>query len=242
MTEIGEKVNQANIKFEKGTCPFCNKPEHPWEGPKKKKVDISKIKSKPKKLGCGSLKPKESEGKYGRARHHMIPVHQCYTRLWRIAEMGESVGYDINGKQNGIPLPTVWNKYNVDGVSVNFGDIKDEAKKNEIRWAAMKATGAQWHVGNHHYDVPEKEDTTEDMDDEGELNHQPYDSVVLRKLLKIADKVVSKNFCETEDQDKVKLLLDELCKQIKKNLNAFGDNPKNSYPYYVSRVALDYEN
>jgi len=235
MTEIGEKVDQANIKLEKGTCPFCNKAEHPW--PEKKKVDISKIKSSPKKLGDDSLAPEESEGKYGRARHHMVPVHQCYTRLRRIAEMGQSAGYDINGKQNGIPLPTVWNKYNVDGISVNFGDIKDEAKKNEIRTAAMNETGAQWHVGNHHYDIPEKEDATENMEDEGELDHKPYDSAVLRELLKISDRVVSANLCDTEEQDKIKPLLDGLCDEIRERLDAFKDNPKNSFPYYVSLAA-----
>ena len=117
------------------------------------------------------------------------------------------------------------------------GDITDEAKKNEIRWAAMKATGAQWHVGNHHYDIPEKEDSTENMEDEGELDHKPYDSVVLRELLKISDRVVSANLCDTEEQNKIKPLLDELCDEIRKRLDAFKDNPQNSFPYYVSLVA-----
>ena len=240
MSQIGELVEKANEEFGKDKCPFCNQNEHPW--PKKKKVDINKIRSKPRSLGCGNLSPKQSRGKYGRARHHMIPVHQCYTKLHRIAAMGQSVGYNINGKQNGIPLPTVWNKYKISGKSelVNFGEIKEEDKKNKIRWTAMKKTGAQWHVGNHHYDMPDKEEQTEDMDDEGELDHEPYDSVVLRKLLKIADKAVSAHLCETNNQDKIKKALDGLCKEIKDGLNAFKDNPDNSKPYYVSKVALDY--
>jgi len=241
VSQIGEKVDKSNEEFIKDTCPFCNQPEHPW--PEKKEIDISKIESKPRSLGCGNLTPKQSKGKYGRARHHMIPVHQCYTRLRRIAAMGQSVGYNINGSQNGIPLPTAWNKYKVDGLPepINFGDIEDEEVKDKIRNDAMKTTGAQWHVGNHHYDIPKKEDTTEDMEDEGELDHHPYDEVVLSKLLKIADKAVSSNLCDTKDQNKIQSALDKLCKDIETALNLFKNKPKDSYPYFVSIWAKNYE-
>lgn len=170
----------------------------------------------------------------------MIPAKQCYTKLHRIAAMGQSVGYNINGEQNGIPLPTVWNKYKVNGKSVNFGKIDDENEKDKIRFAAMKATGAQWHVGNHHYDMPEAEDKTDDMTDEGELDHLPYDEVVLKELLKIADKAVSKHLCEDDEQDKIKEKLDALCKKIETKLNNFNKNPKTSFPYYVSKWALKF--
>jgi hypothetical protein len=157
--------------------------------------------------------------------------------------MGQSVGYDINGKQNGIPLPTVWNKYEVNGGSVKFGELDDNSpEKNDIRNRAMKATGAQLHVGNHHYDIPELKDSTEDMGDEGELDHKPYDEAVLRELLKIADMVVSQNFCETDEQDKVKALLDELCQKIHKSLTAFKNGTEKSFPYYVSKWAMAYKN
>jgi hypothetical protein len=239
--EIGEKIAKANELFGEDKCPFCNKAEHPF--PDKKKIDISKIKSKPASLGCGDLSPKQAPGKYGRAKHHLIPAHQCYTRLHRIAAMGQSVGYDINGKQNGIPLPTVWNRYVVNGESVKFGDLDDsDPEKNEIRNRAMKATGAQWHVGNHHYDIPELEDSTEDMGDEGELDHKPYDEVVLQKLLDIADKLVSHNLCETDEQDKVKEFLDKLCKEIHKSLTDFENGTEKSFPYYVSKWAMAYKN
>ena len=237
--DIGEVVHVSNITLGPDQCPFCGNAEHDF--PEKQDVDISKVKSKPKSLGCGCLTPKEKCGKYGRARHHMIPVHQCYTRLKRIVTMAESVKYDINGKQNGIPLPTCSNPYTVNGKEINFGKIEDQEVKNEIRNAAMRETGAQWHVGNHHYDIPEKEDTTDGMEDEGELDHQPYDIVVLRDLLRIADQFGVPSICEEEKQDSIKELLDELCDEISSKLNAFADDPSKSYPYYVSLYAMNFE-
>ena len=237
--QLGEAIHLSNITVEADKCFFCGEAEHDF--PDKKEVDTSKVKSKPKSLGCGDLSPKQKKGKYGRARHHMIPVHQCYTKLERIVQMAESVGYNINGSQNGIPLPTCWNPYKVNGSSVNFGKIEDMEAKNAIRDEAMRETGAQWHVGNHHYDIPEKEDTTDDMDDEGALDHQPYDEVVLWELLDIADQFGVPKICEDEDQSKIKDLLDELCSEIKQKLDAFKVNPKNSHPYYVSLYAMGFE-
>ena len=239
MTQIGEGVAVTTITVDADKCPFCGKDEHDF--PEKKKVDISKIKSIPAALNCGNLSPMQEKGKYGRARHHMIPAHQCYTKLQRIAEMGEAVGYDINNEKNGIPLPTVWNKYKINGKRINFGKLNED-QKNHIRNNAMRETGAQWHVGNHHYEIPEMEDTTDGMSDEGELDHYPYDIVVLKKLRKTADKARSKNLCETNDQDKVKLDLDKLCKEIKTKLNKFKDNPSSSHPYYVSKWAMSFKN
>lgn len=76
--------------------------------------------------------------------------------------------------------------------------------------------------------------------DEGELDHLPYDEVVLWELLGIADMTVAAHLCEADDQSKVKEALDELCKEIKSKLNAFKDNPSSSHPYYVSRSSLEY--
>ena len=155
--------------------------------------------------------------------------------------MGQSVGYDINGMQNGIPLPTVWNKYNVDGIMLNFGEIKDENKKNEIRSSAMSVTGSQWHVGNHHFDDPQNEDSTEEMDDEGDLDHHPYDEVILWKLIGIADNAVTAGLCKTQDQTEIKNDLDELCKEIRDCLNDFKNGSEKSYPYYVSEWAMKFK-
>ena len=220
------------------SCPICGKTAHDF--PEKKPVDIDTIKSKPRSLGCGHLNPREQRGKYGRARHHMIPVHQCYTKVVRLAQMAESVGYNINGKQNGIPLPTVWNKYEADGQKKNFGELNDD-QKNEIRNSAMRMTGGQWHVGHHHYDLPEKEDATEDMEDEGELDHVPYDMEVIKQLTRLAKKILNADLCEAEDQSKVKDRLDNLCKDIESKLNAFKANPKSSKPFYVSKWAMIFE-
>jgi len=238
MTQLGEGIAITTIAVDANKCPFCDRDEHDF--PEKKKVDVSQIKSKPASLGCGDLSPKQEKGKYGRARHHMIPAHQCYTKVLRIARRGEAVGYDINNKKNGIPLPTVWNEYEVNGENVNFGDLP-ETEKDKIRNSVMRETGAQWHVGNHHYETPEMEDATDGMSDEGELDHQPYDIVVLKKLRKIADKARSKKLCDTDEQDKVTLDLDKLCKEIETKLNKFKSNPSSSKQYFVSKWAMAFK-
>jgi hypothetical protein len=85
------------------------------------------------------------------------------------------------------------------------------------------------------------EDTTEDMGDEGELDHQPYDEVVLWELIDIADQAVSDNLCESDEQDSIKGQLDELCEEINTCLINFKNSPKKSHPYYVSKWAMAYK-
>lgn len=242
--EVGELAHVAPAFMEDSSdkCPFCGKSmkgKPHTEKEAEKDTDPEKIKSKPGSLGCGHLSPKEKRGRYGRARHHIIPAIQCFKRIPRVARMALLVDYDINNKKNGIPLPTVWNPYTVGGASMKFGELSG-AQKDEIRDDVMQELGAQWHVGNHAYKIKESE--TEDMDDEGKIDHQPYDIEVIKCLIKLGLKVEQAKICEkNKDKNKIKDYLDKLSDvTIRTKLNNFKKAPPSSKPFYVSAAALKY--
>lgn len=242
MTEIAEMVAAPNLAFSEDKCPFCNKdPNADPHDSQPEEVDIDKIKSIPSNLGDLSIGQKQ--GDFGRARHHLIPAIQCFKQVRRLAKMALLAGYDINNTNNGIGLPTVWNMYEVDGYDEpqNFGDLKEHPinEKEIIRNKVMKKKGLQWHVGNHHYTVPKDECRTENMSDEGSLDHDPYDVVVVRELLRIMNSLRKADLCDDGNQDKVVSELDELCKKIRAKLKAFKV-PKKSKPYFVSQAALKF--
>ncbi len=236
--EVGELVAAPNKSFDKEKCPFCGDPPHDFLG-KDDEADIEKIKSDPSQLDCPDLVPKQHRGAYGRARHHLIPAIQCFKQLRQLATMAISVGYDINDPPNGISLPTVWNKYDInEKKQQKFGDLEG-FEKDQIRYKVMNDLGLQWHVGNHHYNIPIDEDSTENMSDEGSLDHQSYDIVVVEKLLEIHDTATKASLCEKKKQKNIKYRLEKLSVEIEEKLKAFS-NPKDSDPYFVSYAALKF--
>jgi hypothetical protein len=242
--ELGELAAAAPMFLEDSPdkCPFCGKPlkgEPHTKDEVEKDTDPDKIKSEPRKLNCKDLSPKQIKGKYGRARHHIIPAIQCFKMVVRVARMALQVDYEINNKKNGIPLPTVWNPYKINGSSYKFGDLS-EPQKNQICNTVMYELGAQWHVGNHAYSIDESE--TEDMNDEGEIDHQPYDVEVIKCLIRLGLEIEEAKFCENKkDKNAIKELLDELSDEIiRDKLNAFKAIPSNSAPFFVSAAALKY--
>jgi len=238
MTEIAELVAAPTVQLSSDKCPFCNKSPHDYPA-KTKDPDLDTIVSKPAQLKCKTISG-GGPGKYSTAKHHMIPAIQCFKQVRRLAAMALSVGWDVNDPKNGIPLPTVRNQYTRnDGTQENFGRLTHD-EKEMIRNGVMQQLGKQWHVGNHHYEIPSTaESTTEEMSDEGSLDHEPYDIVVVRRLLEILSELFDENLCEDDNQEEVKSELDDLCQEIKDKLNAFKE-PKSSYPFYVSRAALQF--
>ena len=172
--------------------------------------------------------------------------------------MALSAGYDINDPSNGIPLPTVKNQYRLnkndgsypvenrqDATSAkNFGKLDDD-EKITIRNHWMETLGAQWHVGNHHYEVNgENEEDPEGMSDEGAIDHAPYDIEVVKALIKEGRKLIKFNLCKTDEDhsETIKNIMNAISKDIKTKLNRFKNNPKDSYPFYVSIAALNFAN
>jgi hypothetical protein len=246
MSEVGELVGAPMVEVQKDECPFCGKSPHDskWEN---KKPNM-KVVSRPKNLGDLPLTPPKKKGCYGRARHHIIPAIQCFAMLPRLVAMASMVNYNINAKENGIGLPTVWNPYKLsNGTPVKFGDLKkDDPEKKRIQYDAMRTTKAQWHVGNHHWKPdkgPEGECGTEDMADEGKIDHGSYDMEVIKRLFDFMCNVLAAELCEDpeDNSEEVKKRLEEISNvEIRGKLNNFKTNPSESKPFFVSLPAYNF--
>jgi hypothetical protein len=158
--------------------------------------------------------------------------------------MGNAVNYDINNPDNGAPLPTYRNPY--DGE--NFGDIKDDGRKQQIAEEVMQLTKKQWHVSDHQFAQGSRETWVDKSPDESgpanvEISHVvSYDTSVIRLLLRVCQKPMEKPLCETPNTSgdfvaKMKEISDE----IRSHLDKFGaDVPWESRPFFVSKRAQVY--
>lgn len=238
MTEILEAATM--VATSQDECIYCGKKEKHKNTTKKNEPDLTTVKSLPDNLKC--FHPKLSvptPGKYTKANHHIIPVKQCFLKVKRLAQIALSVNYDINSPTNGIALPTVCNMYDYQGKIQNFGQFSPTVK-DEIAMNMMQETGMQWHVGHHAYEL--NETASSDASDEGEIDHRPYDKEVQRLLVDICIDFYRDEYCQTDEDEsnKIKAILDNICNEIRKKLNDFATNPKNSTPFYVSKIASKY--
>jgi hypothetical protein len=248
MTQLGELLTQSLVLDQQvgDKCPFCGKPPHQFGSDKPEELS-DEVKSKPDALGCAKFKNGKDATvyKYTTASHHLICAIQCYAQVKTLVRMGNLVGYDINCKQNGLPLPTVLNKYG----NKNFGELSDEkvsggfSDQDKIAYGVMDRTRAQWHVGHHAFEISiVKYDDTEGGEDDEYPHETSYDCEVIKKLLKIATLCVNKNLCEKkENKDNLKEKMNQLSKLIASHLANFKSlNPYASTPYFVSNRSFEY--
>lgn len=175
----------------------------------------------------------ELKGGWDYAAHHIIPAIQVFAKFPELVKVANACGYDINCAENLILLPRVYEEDEDNKDNSN----KDEVKKDKSHLAVevMAFIGMQWHAGNHDY--PTKDE---------ELARLVQSHMGRRRRVKI------KNYVElvTEDVRKIKLPADgiicpekvimsvnKVSAKVRKKLAAFKENPKASYPYYVSRKA-----
>ena len=240
MAQMTLKAAVALSKSPKSKCPFgCGKAPHKFES--KKQSEDTKIESIPSQLGDLPING-VAPGKWGRARHHIIPAKQCFAIVRRLARMAMAVGYDINNSENGIGLPTVNNPYTYNGVTKNFGEFTDPKIKEDIAFDVMDNTGKQWHVGNHSYKIKSKEpEEPEKMKDEGKLPHLPYDLEVIDRLIREMSQWEEAKLCQKtkDDSDKYIKAMNAISKEIRGKLDAFKKG--GSEPFFVSAVAKDWK-
>ncbi|WP_224372324.1 AHH domain-containing protein [Hyalangium versicolor] len=232
--ELNERVNAQMLESSPDTCPFCNKARHELAWEEKGDPD-QKIVSRPSSLNCPDL-PGSAPGAYGRARHHIVPAIQCFAVVKRFARMALLVGYNINDPKNGISLPTVKNPYQYNGRQLNYGDLPPNVQE-DIANKAMKTTGGQWHVGHHEWKY------IDELEDEGEIPHEPYNKAVIQRLIDEAQILERAGLCEEKDdpKDKVRTIMENISNvEIRDKLKAFAEQPTKSAPYYVSYLALKY--
>jgi len=227
-------------------CPFCGNDPHGFGKNEDAKPSLE-VKSIPSSLGCAEISG-GGPGRYTTAAHHLICAIQCYKQVRRLVRMGSLVGYDINSSPNGMPLPTVCNKYRNNTVNYSkLGEEVDEdglSEKDRVAFAMMDATRAQWHVGSHSFEIKiEDYDTTEGGDSQEYLHTTSYDNEVIRLLLEIVTDFGRDELCakDKDNRDTFINTMNDISDSIKTKLKEFEQsNPIASSPLFVSDRSVRY--
>ncbi len=197
MTQVLEGIGVILDKTGSDKCPICEKDPHPDRTTTDKKEDKGNLKSVPGNLGVAQLVRVPKLPNYATAAHHLIPANQCLKQFPRLTQMCKVVGYDVNNKANGTPLPTCGQKtlnsyVNEDGTAVKYSKLKESDKRN-VAFLIMERLNLQWHVGHHDWAMDLTTDTFP--------HPENYDKLVklkLRDLEKDAKKN-GKTICDPPD-------------------------------------------
>lgn len=176
----------------------------------------------------GNYEKMELEG-YSIAAHHTIPGNQVFKELDEIVQLTQGVGYNINCAENGIFLPSNEPK---------LGEAPTNTHKNAKAFEVMEKLGAQWHSGGHSYTIEEK-----DLEKYPELEKMEDYAVAVKNYVEnkfCVDRYKKK--CRESEEEKKRIIekMNRISSDIKKKLLDFKKNPKESHPYFVSKLAMFY--
>lgn len=190
--------------------------------------------------------------KFSHQAHHLIPGNQCLGRkngedyvYGVLIRLGVFFGYNINHSENCILLASLKKKAE--------GETFEDAGAYDV----MSVMGSQWHSGGHVYTVDgatkkhmehyfkENPSLGNRKDTTTLVSH--YAQLVWSKLEALERKRYSINGrkkCQLKNyQQKKETFIYEMNKisqEIKVYLDSFSEDPKNSYPYFVSKRAIAY--
>ena len=189
---------------------------------------------------------------WGYEGHHMISGNQVfmaiekdtgnlkYGHLLKLANMCE---YNINNGNNCILLPSIARNDSPWGTLETY---EKEAKAFDV----MDIMKRQWHLGGHAYTVPKDslkyyKPTNEKVLSSGTNEYFPnYATSVQMRLDNINAKYARKKCWKKMDnemfREKFRENMDKISKEIEDMLMKFEKNPKESYPYFVSKMSVDY--
>ena len=182
----------------------------------------------------------ESSSKYhiswNNQAHHLISVNAAYNIHPELVKLGNYFGYDINCEENCCFLPC-WE--NGDG----YGDKTSHFKKAQA-YEVMKASGMQWHVGQHDYKISIPDNMKEKYPELKTIDC--YNDKINKDINELSEacnkrfkgKCLEKNYEEYRHWFIERMNI--LSGKIEKHLNLFSQDPKKSYPYFVSAEALRY--
>ena len=168
--------------------------------------------------------------------HHLISVNAAYCEYSELVKLGNYFGYDINCEENCYFLPC-WEKG--DG----YGDKTSHYKKAQA-YEVMKASGMQWHVGQHEYPVSIPDAVKEKYPELKTM--ECYNQKVnkdLKEFLSACDERFKGKCLEKNYEEHRRWFIERmnmLSRKIETHLDLFRGNPKDSYPYFVSAEALRY--
>jgi len=168
---------------------------------------------------------------YSIAHHHIVPANQCFKTFAEIVKLANYYGYDINKAENGICLPTMNEGY----------DKQPLALRKKIAFHAMETLGRQWHKGTHQYSCEKISEKIDKCLDDG---FKDYRTSVNDLLAIFREVLISDTRCRTDnyEQQATEFIksMDQICEIIAIKLQAFSTVPRESYPYFVSKIAFFY--
>lgn len=167
---------------------------------------------------------------YSIAHHHIVPVNQCFKLFFEIVKLANYYHYNINKAENGICLPTM-----------NIGYDKQPFElRRKIAFNAMEILGKQWHKGGHKYSCK----ISAEIDSLLPTPFLNYKDAVDKELISYSIKLNEEIKCRTDNYERqaeeFTHIMDHLCEKVAKKLRRFEDDPKKSYPFYISKLAYYY--
>lgn len=189
---------------------------------------------------------------WGFEGHHIISGNQVFIAVEKdtgklkyghLLKLAKMCGYDINNANNCILLPSMARR---EGSWGTLEDFKKEAKAFDV----MDIMKRQWHLGGHAYTIPKDslkyyKPTNQQLLMSGINEYFPnYATSVQVKLnqlkAKYARKRCWKNLNHENFRSQFLKDMDAISEEIEGILLKFGKKPKDSYPYFVSKMAVDY--
>lgn len=190
-------------------------------------------------------------GNWKIAAHHIISGNQVLMsknkegelKYGALIKLANYFQYNINNALNCIMLPTN---------ESNFGQM-EKLNKTASAYEVMGYMKRQWHVGGHQYTIDKE--TLQSMETFYQKYPEQYVSSSTSdffKNYKLAmeeemDKLLmkySRSQCWKKNYHKKQECflndLNNLSLKIEKYLLNFGENPKKSFPFFVSKVAVEY--
>ncbi len=176
------------------------------------------------------------------AAHHLISIKAAFGKYPRLVKLAHFYGYDINCSENCIFLPTNKEK--------EFSQKVDVYKQISAS-TVMDITNKQWHVGGHQYKISKTLRGKIPEKDRARL--KAYNELINAETERVLEnfleyKGMGTSCCfydsrETLDNSRsaevFRLLMNDLSSRVRSKLDAFS-SPKESFPYFVSRQALEY--
>jgi hypothetical protein len=189
---------------------------------------------------------------WGYQGHHIISGNQVFMALEKstgnlkyghLLMLANMCGYNINNANNCILLPS---QARQEGPWGTLEVFEKEAKAFDV----MDIMKRQWHLGGHAYTIPKDslkyyKPTNEQVLMSGSGEYFPdYASSVQSKLNKVSERYSRKRCWKKlntpEFRREFVQTMDETSFEIEKSLMKFSTRPKDSYPYFVSKTAVDY--
>ena len=185
------------------------------------------------------------------AAHHIISGNQVLMMrddsgnllYGEIVKLANYFGYDINNEWNCIMLPTNEN---------GFGEL-EQITKYAIPYDVMWMMGRQWHVGGHEYRLDK--DTIHNLTEHYQRNLNQYPTPgypnffvnykeAMKEEMNLLMMKYSRPRCWKKNyESRKKSFFDDmnsLSKKVERYLLAFGNNPRKSFPFFVSRISVEY--